>query len=87
MQFHIHSLIKSLTTFKENTLLELNNKSLGVNKPKQVYSIAYFAVLFQIILGIVTLMTGVKIYYASLHQLGSVFVLSSFLYIYYKNTN
>lgn len=44
----IDSLIKSLTTFKENTLLELNNKSLGVNKPKQVYSIAYFAVLFQI---------------------------------------
>jgi cytochrome c oxidase assembly protein subunit 15 len=46
-----------------------------------------FAVLFQIILGIVTLMTGVKIYYASLHQLGSVFVLTSFLFIYYKNTN
>lgn len=44
----IDSLIKSLITFKENTLLELNNKSLGVNKPKQVYSIAYFAVLFQI---------------------------------------
>ena len=45
------------------------------------------AVLFQIILGIITLITGVKIYYASLHQLGSVFVLSSFLFIYYKNTN
>ena len=46
-----------------------------------------FAILFQVILGIVTLITGVKIYYASLHQLGSVFVLSSFLFIYYKNTN
>jgi cytochrome c oxidase assembly protein subunit 15 len=45
------------------------------------------AVLFQIILGIITLITGVKIYYASLHQLGSVFVLISFLFIYYKNTN
>jgi len=45
------------------------------------------AILFQVILGIVTLITGVKIYYASLHQLGSVFVLSSFLFIYYKNTN
>ena len=52
-------------------------------------SIIFFnlAVLFQIILGIMTLLTGVKIYYASLHQLGSVFVLTSFLYIYYKNTN
>jgi cytochrome c oxidase assembly protein subunit 15 len=46
-----------------------------------------FAILLQVILGIVTLITGVKIYYASLHQLGSVFVLSSFLFIYYKNTN
>ena len=45
------------------------------------------AILFQIILGIITLITGVKIYYASLHQLGSVFVLTSFVYIYYKNTN
>ncbi len=45
------------------------------------------AILFQIILGIITLITGVKIYYASLHQLGSVFVLISFLNIYYKNTN
>ena len=45
------------------------------------------AVFFQIILGIMTLITGVKIYYASLHQLGSVFVLTSFLYIYYKNVN
>ena len=45
------------------------------------------AILFQIILGIITLLTGVKIYYASLHQLGSIFVLTSFLFIYYKNTN
>ena len=45
------------------------------------------SILFQIILGILTLITGVKIYYASLHQLGSVFVLTSFLYIYYRNTN
>ena len=46
-----------------------------------------FAIFFQIIIGIITLITGVKIYYASLHQLGSVFVLISYLNIYYKNTN
>ena len=45
------------------------------------------AVFFQIALGIVTLLTGVKIFYASLHQLGSILVLSSFLFIYYKNTS
>jgi cytochrome c oxidase assembly protein subunit 15 len=52
-------------------------------KPILILNIAIFV---QIILGIVTLITGVKITYASLHQLGSVFVLTSFLYIKYKNT-
>ena len=56
------------------------NKSLSI-------IILNIAILFQIILGILTLITGVKIYYASLHQLGSVFVLTSFLYIYFRNTN
>lgn len=46
-----------------------------------------FAIFFQIFLGILTLITGVKIYYASLHQLGSILVITSFLFIYYKNTN
>jgi cytochrome c oxidase assembly protein subunit 15 len=45
------------------------------------------AILLQIVIGILTLLTGVKIYYASLHQLGSVFVLTSFIFIYFKNTN
>ena len=52
-------------------------------KPDLILKIAIFV---QIVLGIVTLITGVKITYASLHQLGSVFVLTSFLYIKYKNT-
>jgi len=45
------------------------------------------AVAIQIILGIITLVTGVEIKYASIHQLGSILVLLSFLFIYYKNTN
>ena len=44
------------------------------------------AILIQIFLGIITLLTGVEIKYASLHQIGSIIVLSSYLYIYYKNT-
>jgi cytochrome c oxidase assembly protein subunit 15 len=44
------------------------------------------AILIQIIFGIVTLLSGVMIEYASLHQMGSIIVLSSYLYIYYKNT-
>ncbi len=45
------------------------------------------AILFQVILGVITLISGVEIKYASLHQLGSIFVLSSYLLILYKNSN
>jgi len=45
------------------------------------------AILLQIFLGIVTLISGVEIKYASLHQLGSIFVLTSYLIILYKNSN
>ena len=45
------------------------------------------AVLFQIFLGVITLLSGAKIFYASLHQIGSIVVVSSFLYICYKNIN
>jgi cytochrome c oxidase assembly protein subunit 15 len=45
------------------------------------------AILIQIFLGIVTLLSGVEIKYASLHQLGSIFVLTTYLVILYKNSN
>ena len=43
------------------------------------------SLFIQILLGIVTLLSSVEIKYASLHQIGSIFVLSSFLFIYFKN--
>ena len=46
-----------------------------------------FAILVQIFLGIITLISGVEIRYASLHQLGSILVLSSYFLILYKNSN
>ena len=46
-----------------------------------------FAILLQVFLGIITLISGAEIKYASLHQLGSIFVLSSYLLILYKNSN
>ena len=45
------------------------------------------AILLQIFLGIITLLSGAEIKYASLHQLGSIFILSSYLLILYKNPN
>ena len=45
------------------------------------------AILIQVFLGILTLISGVEIRYASLHQLGSILVLSSYFLILYKNSN
>ena len=45
------------------------------------------AILIQVFLGIITLISGVEIRYASLHQLGSILVLSSYFLILYKNSN
>ena len=45
------------------------------------------AILLQVFLGIITLVSGVEIKYASLHQLGSIFVLASYVLILYKNLN
>jgi len=45
------------------------------------------AILIQVSLGIVTLVSGVEIKYASLHQLGSLLVLCSYILILYKNSS
>ncbi|MEK9691232.1 MAG: COX15/CtaA family protein, partial [Pelagibacteraceae bacterium] len=66
-------------------LFVLNYFTFKTNSFSKAILILDIAILLQIILGILTLITGVKIAYASLHQLGSVFVLTSFLYIKYKN--
>ena len=44
----LDSLIQSLKEFKESKVEDLNDRKIGINKPTQIYSIAYFAVLLQI---------------------------------------
>jgi len=60
-----------------------------IKKKLNIKNIILFdvAILLQIFLGIVTLISGVEIKYASLHQLGSIFVLTTYLIILYKNSN
>ena len=74
---------------KKSEIRNLDKDDLGEKNKIELKPIIFFnfAILFQVILGIVTLITGVKIYYASLHQLGSILVLTSFIFIYYKNIN
>ena len=42
------------------------------------------AIIFQVLLGILVLISGYKIYIASLHQLGSIFLLFSIIYLFYQ---
>ena len=60
-----------------------------IKKKYAIKNILYFdiAILIQIFLGIITLISGVEIKYASLHQLGSILVLSSYFLILNKNSN
>ena len=42
--------------------------------------------IFQIILGIVTVIYGAQIYIASVHQISSIFLVSTCIYFYFINT-
>ena len=46
--------------------------------------IVLLAIIFQVLLGILVLISGYKIYLASLHQLGSIFLLFSIIYLFYQ---
>ena len=83
MQFY-HRLVAYLIIF---LLIVLNYIYYYKKIPMNNINILNIATFIQVLLGIITLMTGVEIKYASVHQLGSIFVLLSFLFIYYKNTN
>ena len=65
---------------------------IRVGRSKKKLTIKYIlifdiTIFLQILLGVLTLVNGVEIKLASLHQIGSIFVLSSYLLILYKNTN
>jgi len=83
IQFY-HRIVAYLIIF---LLIILNYIHYYKKIPMNNINILNIAIFIQVLLGIITLMTGVEIKYASVHQLGSIFVLLSFLFIYYKNTN
>ena len=67
-------------------LLYLNYYFLKNGLEYKYLIILNISILIQIILGIATLLSGVKISYASLHQLGSILVLTSIITLIYKNS-
>ena len=59
------------------------------NKMYDLYkSVNYlgFFIILQIILGIFTIIYGAQIYIASMHQISSIFLVSSCIYFFYLNT-
>ena len=66
-------------------LIYLNYLFLKKGMDYKIFIILNLAILFQIALGIITLLSGVKISFASLHQLGSILVLTSIITLVYKN--
>ena len=79
----LHRIIAYLLVF---LIMFLNIYYITLNFDLKSLLLFDIAILIQIFLGIITLLTSVEIKYASLHQIGSIIVLSSYLYIYYKNT-
>ena len=59
-------------------------KMFGLYKSVNVLG---FLLIFQIILGIVTVIYGAQIYIASVHQISSIFLVSACIYFYFINTN
>ena len=59
---------------------KLNNLFLSIK-------IVGFFLFVQILLGILTLIYGAQIYIASMHQLSSIFLVSSSVYLLYLNSN
>jgi len=66
----------------------LKNESVNLRTPIFIIGIA---LLFQIFLGVLTILSGVKMLYASLHQINSILIILSTLYFLYivehKKTN
>ena len=79
----LHRIIAYLLVF---LIIFLNIYFIKLNLGLKSLLLFDIVILIQIFLGIITLLTGVEIKYASLHQIGSIIVLGSYLYIYYKNT-
>ncbi|MDC2998711.1 COX15/CtaA family protein [Candidatus Pelagibacter sp.] len=58
----------------------LKNGNINLRTPILIIGVA---LLFQIFLGVVTILSGVKMFYASLHQINSILIILSTLYFLY----
>lgn len=78
----LHRVVAYFTAFIFVFIFYLLLKNKIVNS--KYLLIVLFAITFQILLGIFVLISGYKIYLASLHQLGSIFLVFSIIYLFYQ---
>ena len=57
-----------------------------MNELYKAVNILGFFIILQIILGVLTIIYGAQIYIASMHQISSIFLVSSCIYFFYINT-
>jgi len=84
VQFMHRNLAYLITIFYVFIFFKIYKNRL-VNLYRTVNILGLFIIL-QIILGIFTVIYGAQIYIAAMHQLSSIFLVSSSLYFFYKNT-
>ena len=69
-------LIIVTTVYKNNNLIYL----------RKITFILFIFLLLQIFLGIVTILSGAQMFYASMHQIGSILLISTSLILLFKNS-
>jgi len=82
----LHRLLAYIIVINYILLLFLTFKERNKTVLRPVLIIGVI-LLFQVGLGIVTILSGVKIVYASLHQINSIFIILSTLYFLYISKN
>ena len=86
-----HNVTKLLDKFNQNVLMERSRKidlRIIKNKRKNLYKpikLLIFILILQVILGISTLISGLNIYLASLHQIMGVLLVFTAVNLYYLN--
>ena len=83
----IHRNIAYLTIFIFCFIFYFVTKNKNIYYLKKTIILIFFLLLTQVFLGILTVLSGAQIVVASLHQIGSIFLISSSIYLLYKNSN
>ena len=85
VQFMHRNIAYFIMVFYILILIEIYKKKMTVFF--KIIKIIGFLLLVQVILGILTLLSGAQIFLASMHQISSIFLVSSAIYFLYLNSN